>query len=73
MQTQADKARRLREWLDEFEPSVYLYDIEQNAFKELTYAEYCQFQEWEGEFGVDTVEDLLRWLDSRQASTGGAA
>lgn len=68
-QTQHDKDKRLNEWLGVFSEHTALDDLEEQAFRELTYAEYCQFQEWEQEYATvgDVLEHLCEQRNQRRA------
>ena len=60
---------KLRAWLDEFQRGVYLYDIERNAFRDLDYETFSEFQTVCEQFNTDTVADALG--EPRDDAPGG--
>lgn len=56
-----DKTRVIAEWLNQYNPDTYSYDIERDAFRDLTYEQFLQVQEWAGT--MDTVGEMQEHLD----------
>lgn len=64
-----DKTQVIAEWLNEYEPATYSYDIEADAFRDLTYEQYLQVQEWASE--MQTVGEMQDHIKQRLADQAG--